>query len=67
MKKEEIKKSITNIVKIWNYLDGDYKVTFLKELIEYKKDGQMDTSLLAYIVGLPEAKEMTKCIQDLIS
>jgi hypothetical protein len=66
MKKEEIKKSITNIVKIWNYLEGDYKVTFLKELIEYKKDGQMDTTLLAYIVGLPEAKEMTKCIQDLL-
>jgi len=66
LKKEEIKKLLPNIVKIWKNLDGDYKTTFLKELIEYKKDGKIDPSILAYIIGFPETKEMIKYIQDLI-
>ena len=66
MKKEEIKKNIENIVKIWNALDGDYKITFLKELIIYEKD-KMNTSVLSYIMSLPQAEKMRKYILDIIS
>ena len=66
MEKEEIKMFIQNILKIWSSLEGDYKILFIKELIDFDKEGKANLHLLSFILSLDEAKPMHEFIKDII-
>lgn len=65
MKNEEIKKRAGNIMKFWRQLTGDFKVSFLKELITFNKDGKQDTRVLVQLTILPECSDLVKYAGDL--
>lgn len=64
-KPEKIKKNVVNIVAFWRSLEGDYKISFLKELLTYDKNGKVDAKVLSLLISFPECEEMTKYVHEI--
>lgn len=67
LKFDKLKNCVKNIVNFWNTLESDYKVSFLKELIIFDKDGKGDLRILEFLMKFEECAKMTKFVQELLN
>jgi hypothetical protein len=65
-KKEEIGKIVKNIVKIWQSLESDYKIFFIKELLDFDENSNLKLDLISYILTFDEAEPMKKFVKDVV-
>lgn len=59
-----IQKTGQNILNFFNWLPGEFKMSFLKELITYSPEGKANTTILIAVMNLSEI--MSKYVLDII-